>query len=132
MSKPGIVERLYGNCIRNSSGCLVWLGKRTPKGYGTISWNGKRQYVHRVSLALHKGTSDLFAMHTCGVRTCIEPSHLEYGTHAGEASVLAKLTDASVMAIRTSSETHAFLARRYGVGKKTISYVKNLKTWKHL
>ena len=50
----------------------------------------------------------------------------------GEANKKAKLTDKAVIDIRTSTETLAVLANRYGVTETAVSYVRRGKTWKHV
>lgn len=98
-------------------------------------------------------------MHTCDEPRCVRPSHLRLGTHAeniaereakgrgagGDAFPramrprrqnhgCAKLTDAQVAEIRQSyaagGSSHASLARKFGVSKKTVTLILNWKTWK--
>ena len=51
----------------------------------------------------------------------------------GEASPLAKLTDASVLNIRSrQSESRASLAREFGVSPRTIMKIQEGRSWRHL
>lgn len=44
----------------------------------------------------------------------------------------ARLTEADVIAIRASSDTHQALGETYGVSRAAITNIKNGKRWKHL
>lgn len=44
----------------------------------------------------------------------------------------SKLTDSKALAIRASSETQRCLAKKYGVSRSTISYIKRKKSWSHI
>lgn len=50
----------------------------------------------------------------------------------GEKNGRAKLTPATVVAIRSSTATHASLARIYGVSGMTIAAVRKRKVWGHV
>lgn len=57
------------------SGCWIWLGALSEKGYGHV--NGK--IAHRVNYEFHKGPipDGLQLDHKCRVRCCVNPHHLE-------------------------------------------------------
>jgi hypothetical protein len=50
----------------------------------------------------------------------------------GEIHPSAKLTEADVRAIRSSTETRASLGRMYHVSAPTISAIRMRRTWKHV
>jgi hypothetical protein len=57
----------------------------------------------------------------------------QHGTHqAGEKHPRARLTEASVLAIRRACVPYATLAARYGVSWHTISDIKRGKRWKEV
>ena len=67
--------------------CLNWTGAKTVDGYGHLSVNRKRIYVHRVSFCDANGLSladidGLVVRHKCDTPSCYKPSHLELGTQA--------------------------------------------------
>lgn len=64
--------------------CWLWTGAQNSDGYGTI-WNGDSpSLAHVVSyrFALGEIPDGLELDHTCRVRHCVRPSHLEAVTHA--------------------------------------------------
>jgi len=60
-------------------GCWIWVGARNRKGYGVMSVYGHHAPAHRVSwmLAGRPLTPGLTLDHTCRVRECVNPDHLE-------------------------------------------------------
>lgn len=82
----------------------------------------------------------------CHNRSCVNPGHLYWGTKEanqqdrfldetdsqGERCGNAKLTDADVLAIRSSAFTLREDAERYGVHLSTIWRIRHYKRWAHL
>lgn len=141
---------MRGDCIDHGQ-------KGNAGGYGHASYNGKTQYAHRVAYIRAVGCTiaDILGkvvLHTCDNPRCINPAHLELGTHqdntddmlnkgrhwvpAGEASANALLTQAQVDHIRAIYKPRCrtngcrALGRRYGVGNHTISDIVTNKTWR--
>src|SRR5438094_8254584 len=70
----------------NSNNCWLWLGDCSKKGYGRISWIGKRWYVHVLSAYLfldYKPDSGKLVLHklNCPNKNCFNPEHLYIGTN---------------------------------------------------
>ena len=68
-----------------NSGCWLWTGY-TLKGYGRFGAGGRSAgvvYAHRFSYEMHKGIIPvgLEIDHTCNVKSCVNPDHLEAVTH---------------------------------------------------
>jgi hypothetical protein len=59
-----------------NSGCWLWLGGRSPEGYGVISLVGYQVGAHRLSYALFRGVIEegLRIDHLCRVPPCVNPS----------------------------------------------------------
>jgi hypothetical protein len=65
--------------------CWLWMGGRTPKGYGCFYRTGDRQgMAHRAAYELLVGPipDRLVIDHLCGNPTCVNPAHLEPVTNS--------------------------------------------------
>lgn len=68
-----------------SSGCWLWLGAISKKGYATLNTGGGRTpLVHKFLYEQKFGCvpAGLELDHLCRVRCCVNPFHLEPVTHA--------------------------------------------------
>jgi len=67
-----------------NSGCWLWIGATTAKGYGSFWANGKSCKAHRWSYRWKFGPipKGLQIDHLCRVRSCVNPQHLEPVTNA--------------------------------------------------
>lgn len=61
------------------SGCLLWTGPLDKDGYGLASVDSRSVRAHRLSYETRVGPipEGLQLDHTCEVRSCIRPEHLE-------------------------------------------------------
>ena len=69
--------------------CWLWKHKPNSEGYGGMHWGGRMEGAHRIAYMLKHGRlpgKGLVVMHTCMNKTCVNPKHLEAGTHAMNAS----------------------------------------------
>lgn len=63
-----------------NSGCWLWVGSVSKKGYAKMSVPGRgTASAHRVMVELTRGVIEpgLQVDHLCGVRCCVNPDHLE-------------------------------------------------------
>ena len=65
------------------SGCWLWLGSLSGNGYGAIQYRGRQIVAHKLSYEAHIGAvpAGLELDHTCRLRCCVNPRHLEPVTH---------------------------------------------------
>ncbi|OWT69236.1 MULTISPECIES: HNH endonuclease [unclassified Achromobacter] len=134
------------------SDCILWAGRRNPKGYGLTKWKGRTCGAHRLAYCKSNGiTPDdivgLVVMHTCDTPSCVNPLHLAIGTFAdnnrdkamkgrGTPGVPRKLTHAVAEEIRAlyvkGSPTQGMnaLARRYGLAPRSMWLLLQGKTYR--
>lgn len=106
-------KRFWDKCIPEpNSGCWLWTGADTPKGYGSFYLNSKLRRVHRVAYEILVGPipGGLQLDHLCRVRCCCNPAHLEPVTNRENAiRGDAGRAGGAVMAARFLALTHCRL-----------------------
>lgn len=125
--------------------CWEWTGSCNKWGYGQLQIDGSAVGAHRVSYELYNGKipDGLLVRHKCDNRPCVNPGHLEVGTHLDNAhdrdergrSGCTKLTVEIVNALRAefageSPRTNSEVARSLNVSQSTISQMRSGATWK--
>jgi hypothetical protein len=75
-------RRRFWSLVKKSSGCWIWLGRKSDRGYGSINFNGVCYQSHRLSVALAKNIilSSEAVLHKCDTPSCVRPIHLKPGT----------------------------------------------------
>jgi len=70
--------------VKQTNSCWYWIGELNDKGYGRIQVNGERFSAHDFFYETFIGPipNGLELDHTCRVRNCVNPSHLEPVTHS--------------------------------------------------
>ena len=145
-----IAEKLAIKSVTSESGCRLWVGSVSPKGYGVLEVNKKARFTHRVAYEIAYGPipDGLLVCHRCDTPACINPEHLFLGTNAdnmadmvsknrqarirGEGHVRAKLNLEQVHAILASDKTNLALAVEYGVSKSLISHIRTGRNWHYV
>lgn len=78
-----LAYRLMANIqVDAIAGCWLWQGALN-RGYGAIWAYGGAQLAHRMAYKVFKGSvpDELLILHTCDIRSCINPHHLYIGTY---------------------------------------------------
>jgi len=82
MSKA--IERFWTKVVKGTSGeCWIWTGGHSTNGYGTFYDGTRNTSPHRYSYLTFIGDipMGLELDHTCQVKGCVNPGHLEAVTH---------------------------------------------------
>jgi hypothetical protein len=79
MARTAAIDRFWSKVEKDSeTGCWLWTAATTD-GYGQLWVDGRMVYAHRYSYEYHVGPipTDKQLDHTCRVRRCVNPRHLE-------------------------------------------------------
>jgi hypothetical protein len=127
------------NCTSHSLNC---------DGYPRIKINHLQRAIYRFVCEEKVGEipKDMEVRHKCDNRLCINPDHLELGTHkenindmisrkrfvVGSDHGKSKLTEEDIVKIIKDDRRYKEIAKDYGVANTTICEIKNGKRWKHV
>ena len=140
--------------IINDNGCFICTSHARSKGYPLSWFDGKKTRLNRFVYQQMFGEipEGHVIRHKCDVRECINPEHLETGTHKdnvhdaiersrrlpikGEKNKNSKLKETDVIeikkALRNKTHSNYKLAEIYGVSDMTIRKIKKGTMWAHV
>ena len=140
-----IIDRFNKYHIKQDDGCWQWTGSIHHAGYGQIRYKKRIVRVNRLSYELFIGPipDGLIVRHKCDNPLCVNPDHLELGTHVdnmndmvmrsrslkGSKHPMHKLSEDDVLSIYHSGLSARELSDYHDVNVNTIYYIKQGKRW---
>ncbi len=127
--------------------CWIWIGAKSPKGYGSFWLDGRIRRAHTASVILFKGIypkDGEVGCHTCDNPSCVNPDHVFYGTPAQntqDAKIKGrfdfkvgkyKLTPEQALEIYCATGSQYKIAADFGINQSTVSVIKNGLSWSYL
>lgn len=140
--------------VDNDSGCWLWSGAKVS-GYGALSCkpSGNWRLAHRATFIYCRGKIPygMSVLHSCDVRSCVNPSHLFLGTDKdngfdrkmkgrnakkeGELNGMAKLSKCEVIMVREDvgrGMSLLAIAKKHGISKSQVARIKDGTSWAHI
>lgn len=154
--RKGLYTRFVGKFLQGDDDeCWEWQGARSGSGkrYGVLIDGTKNIYAHRLAYLFHYGEigPNLCVRHKCDNPQCVNPHHLEVGTHKdnsddkwrrgrgadqrGERNPGARLKAGDVRQIRTlyrEGLAQQAIAGRFGVSREMVGRIVRGEAWRHI
>jgi hypothetical protein len=127
----------------SEKGCIEWTQSFQHHEYGKAKFNNKQEMAHRLAYKLKTKIQDLpkdlEIRHVCNVTKCINPEHLELGTHAenckdkvaagtsshGEASYFSIYSEELIRQVKFAEGTVKTRSDFYKVSPSLVSALDN-------
>ncbi len=153
MTSPIITENFFQRhgakiAFAGPNDCWLWTGAKGSHLYGMVRACMTARLAHREAYEAVNGAGSaagLVVRHRCDVRACVNPAHLQIGTHSDNVRDKVergrhptKLTEADVRTIRSEYVPRSkdfnlhVLASRFGVDQSLIALVVKRKIWRHV
>lgn len=125
----------FESLIQRTETCWLWLGAIDRTGYGRFTFRGSNCFrAHRAAYILYVGEipEGLVINHTCGVRHCVRPDHLEVTTPAHNAQWNSRARAAGLLPDRLPvAETPEYrrLYMRYYRARRDSGFQGTFQDW---
>lgn len=144
------MEQRFLRHVKKTRTCWLWTGSINEKGYGRFQINQRCSRAHRVSYQLWKGDimSNMYVLHICDNRSCVNPEHLYLGDQFQNMNDMykrkrdyhlkreyhpnSKLTEQKVKEIRKLLKSGMMgkdIAIKFNLHRQTIYNIGSGKTW---
>lgn len=143
--RKALIDRFEEKFIPEpNSGCWIWTGALSDRGYGRFQLNGQNQVASRVSFQIYRcEPGHLHVLHKCDFPACVNPDHLFLGTNRDNCLDKAvkgriphaKLNKSDVPIVRyllDRGATHTAIGQVFGVSETTIRHIFKGEVWNHV
>lgn len=129
-----ILDRVIETDCGYLTPCLLWQGAKTNSGYGKTWRNGKTSLAHRVSYIQNCSEipEGFDVDHLCGIKTCVNPAHLEAVESIENRRRSSKLNKEVVQVVRAMKAEGLLdreIAAIIGVTRPAITKINCGITW---
>lgn len=145
-------ENFWKRAIHEKNVVVSELGEcwETVRNRMQFSYKNRHINGHRIAYTITKGEipKGMIVRHKCDNTKCINPDHLELGTHEdnmrdrsergrtaqGESHHASKLNNQTAMEVYKLNGTQSLTetAKRYGITKQSVFKIWNKTSWKHI
>lgn len=148
------LEKIEKNNITN---CWNWIAHKGKDGYGTFRYSKNRNTTDRAHVFAYKHyigpTNNLYVLHKCDNRSCVNPEHLFLGTAKdnnvdmfkkgrankarGSKAGASKLKEYQVEEIKEllKNPYHGQIREisiKYNISESQTARIKHNQNWKHI
>jgi len=146
-----LTAETFWDRTRRAGDCILWTLGADKRGYGRVSFQGRKRRAHQVAWEITNGPipAGLWLLHSCDNPACCNPEHLRLGDHEqnmrdmrergrspkGSANPQSKLTDSSIAEIRrlySSGQMQKDIAKLFQISKSAVSLICLRRTWSHV
>jgi len=140
-------RELFLRKVEKGPGCWLWKGSVNAHGYGNFTLNKKYVAAHRGAYLLLVGEIpvDIYVLHRCDNRRCVNPDHLFLGTQKDniqdaiskkrfkwnlKGSPLSRETAYQIKECLLKGIPQLEIAKTFKIARTTVSAINTGQNWK--